>query len=160
MSSYVEPRRAKPYGPILTVAPPPDPKKEQDVNPTVNQIPRDQIVLAATAINDYLVANPRLGLPDGLIPYGTKHLGVGGMFDALDAVCAYLIGEWCPKVCALGPFPGDAEGWRQRREAGLHHVFATIERERGGQQPPPPPPPGELRGPISVSGRDFEVPQS
>ena len=153
MSVYVPPARPKPWGAIYT-PPAPEPEKEPDVNPTVNQIPRDQIVMAAEAIDQYLIANPRLGMPEGLLPAAA---GAVPLAFALDAVCAYVIGEWCPKVCALGPFPGDAAGWTQRREAGLHHVFHVIERERGEQPPPVPPPSGTLRGPISVSGRDFIV---
>jgi hypothetical protein len=160
MSKYVPPRRPQPFGAIYTapVPQPPDPPKEPDVNPTVNQIPRDQIVMAARAIDEYLLANPRLGLPEGLLPDVMEGMTVD-IGQALDAVCAYLIGEWCPEVCRLGPFPGDAAGWTQRREAGLHHTFRVIERERG-EQPGPGQPPvtGTLRGPISVSGRDFEVP--
>lgn len=163
------PARFTPTYPIYTAPTPqpPAPPKEPDVLPTVNQIPRDQIVRAAEAIDDYLVGNPRLGLPDGLMPDGvTASLPMAVL---LDAVCAYLIGEWCPEVCRLGPFPGDAAGWTQRREAGLHHTFRTIERERGEQPPVQPPvqPPGTqppvtgtLRGPIAVSGRDLSVPDT
>ncbi len=144
--------------PIPDTPPPdPEPEKEPDVLPTVNQIPRDQIAMAIDAIDIYLINNPRLGLPEGLLSVTDVDMVKPSL--ALDAVIAYVIGEWCPEVCRLGPFPGDAAGWTQRREAGLHHTFRKIEQERG-EQPGPgqPPPTGTLRGPISVSGRDFTTP--
>jgi hypothetical protein len=155
MSVYVPPHRPTPYGPIFTAVPEPEPEPEpMPDKPSVRSIPRDQTVMAAAAIDEYLVANPRLGLPDGLMPAydpDTTSLAL-----ALDAVCAYLLGEWVGFVVDAGPLPGDAVGWQQRREAGLHHTFATIERERGGQSGPPPA--GSPAGPLSVAGRNFEVP--
>lgn len=123
------------------------------MNPTVDQIPRDQTVMAAEAIDEYLVANPRLGLPLGLWP---DAFDSRSMAEQIDVVNAYVIGTWCPYVCSLGPFPGDAAGWQTRRELGLQHTFHVIEAERG--EKPAPPEPGALKGPIGVDGHTFTVP--
>jgi hypothetical protein len=142
----------------LSVPPQPEPPKEPEPmpeKPSVRSIPRDQIVAAADAIDTYLMGNPRLGLPDGLLPRETNR---ATMAQVLDATCAYLIGEWVGFVVDAGPLPGDAEGWKQRREAGLHHTFHVIERERGETQPPVSQPSGPFRGPIGVSGDEFQVP--
>jgi hypothetical protein len=137
---------------------PPDPPSPEDgdMNPTVDMIPRDQTVMAADAIDDYLVGNPRLGLPDGIWP--SDFYSVGNA-ERLDVISAYLIGVWCPYVCTLGPFPGDAPGWETRRNLGLDHTFHVIESERG-EKPSPPEPvaPGTLRGPIGTDRRFFTSP--
>jgi hypothetical protein len=122
--------------------------------PSVRSIPRDQTVLAAQAIDAYLVANPRLGLPDGLL--GDYRADTDSLAIALDAVCAYLLGEWVGFVVDAGPLPGDGPGWQARREAGLHHTFRVIERERGEK---PGPVTGNFSGPISVAGDEFQVPE-
>jgi len=131
---------------------PPDPETP-DMNPTVDMIPRDQTVRAGDSIDQYLRANPRLGLPAGLWPEPWESADSAAR---LDVVSAYLIGEWCPEVCRLGPFPGDAAGWDTRRDLGLQHTFNVIESERG--EKPPAPEPGEVQGPIGVDGRHFTVP--
>ena len=123
--------------------------------PTVDQIPRDQTVMAADAIDQYLVGNPRLGLPAGIWP--AEFYAVGNA-ERLDVISAYLIGTWCPYVCTLGPFPGDAAGWETRRNLGLDHTFHVIEAERGEQPTPPEPIAGTVQGPIGTDRRWFTVP--
>lgn len=140
---------------------PPDPKPEPEPEPdpmlpTVDMIPRDQTVMAGQSIDDYLKGNPRLGLPAGIFP---EPFDGQPMATKLDVTCSYLLGVWCPYVCTLGSFPGDAAGWDERRRLGLDHTFHVIEAERGEPQPgPEPPQPGALRGPIGVDGRHFVVP--
>ena len=125
------------------------------MNPTVDQIPRDQTVMAGDAIDAYLRGNPRLGLPSGIWP---EDFDAAGNAERLDVISAYLIGEWCPEVCRLGPFPGDAAGWDTRRNLGLDHTFHVIEAERGEKPPPETIVAGELRGPIGTDRRFFTSP--
>lgn len=122
------------------------------MNPTVDMIPRDQTVMAADAIDAYLVGNPRLGLPHGLWP---DQFETRSTAEQIDVCTAYLISTWCPEVCRLGPFPGDAAGWETRRNLGLDHTFHVIEAERGEK---PPVQPVTFSGPISVAGDGFQVP--
>jgi len=140
-------------GPLPPEPLPPEPEMPQ---PTVDQIPRDQTVMAAEAIETYLIGNPRLGLPAGIWP--TPWDGTS-MAQRIDVVSAYLIGEWCPEVCRLGPLPSDGPGWDTRRNLALDHTFHVIEAERG-EKPAPPEPgvAGPIRGPLAVEGRHFAVP--
>jgi len=137
---------------------PPDPEAPEMALPTVDMIPRDQTVMAADAIDQYLIGNPRLGLAAGIWPADFYGDGIGNA-ERLDVVSAYLIGTWCPYVCSLGPFPGDAAGWETRRNLGLDHTFHVIEAERG-EKPAPPEAgvAGPVRGPIGTDRRFFTVP--
>jgi hypothetical protein len=131
---------------------PPEPEMPQ---PTVDQIPRDQTVMAGDAIDEYLVGNPRLGLPAGIWP---ADFYAADNALRLDVISAYLIGTWCPEVCRLwGTDPG--QDWETRRRLALDHTFHVIESERG-EQPAPPEPvaPGTIAGPLGVDGRHFTVP--
>ena len=152
-----------PTPPPPTPHPPPDPDPPdprpadpEDPMPSARSIPRDQTVAAAIAIDQYLVGNPRLGLPDGLLP---SDAGTVPLDLALDATCAYLIGEWIGFVLEQGAqLPGDGPGWEDLRRRGLEHTFRKIEAERGGGGAAVTA--GPVRGPLGVVGRDFTVPDA
>lgn len=106
--------------------------------PALNGIPRDVITIGADEIDRYLRANPRLGLPDGLLPAGDADKPVR---ERLEHVSAYVIGEYLGAFQAEGDLPGvdpnnpgpGQKAYAERRQRALDHTVDVIERERGGR---------------------------
>ena len=151
MTAYVEPRRPRPFGPILTLAPPPPPEKEQDVTEA------EAIFRASYAVPSHIIQGAQNVFRENLLERDKiePDLMTGGAFR-------YFVQHYAPAMAAQqvrSGVPGTDEGWGHYSLQAVRQAMAVYNRDQtgetgggGGTQP--------LRGPISVSGRDFEVPQS
>ncbi len=158
MSTYVAPHRPQPYGPILTVAPPPDPEKEQDV-----LLPNDVQMLNAMRrihVEGYQRALQRHGgifeAPDDTsLIFDPRSLRDGQFQVRIDDLS---LSVWTGRYVRHFVAQTDDHHERAIRAviADLHNSDEARQKrgETGGGGGG-----GSLRGPISVSGRDFEVPQ-
>jgi hypothetical protein len=152
MGTYVEPHRPKPYGPILTLAPtPPDPPKESEMTEAeavaraAYPAPSDIVQGALAVFRDNLLERDRIA-PD-LMTSGALR---------------YFVQHYQPQMAAqqiTHGIPGSAEGWGGYSIQAVQAAMGAYNRDQKPQEPSQPQPPtGRVLGPITVSGRDFEVP--
>ncbi len=72
----------------------------------------------------------------------------------------YFVQHYQPQMAAQqirGGIPGSAQGWGGYSIQAVQAAMGAYNRDQKPQEPTQPPTGGTLRGPISVSGRDFEV---
>ena len=135
--------------------PEPPPTEVDAMNwPPLKAIPRDQVVMMQEAIDGYVRANPRLGLPAGLVDVNAPTLAL-----QIDALIAYGVNECLGHFQEEGPLPGTAEEYAARRQRAQDYTVHVLEAERG-EGPPPPTTvaPGQLRGPIGTDRRFWTSP--
>jgi hypothetical protein len=152
MSAYVEPTRPKPWGAIYTIPDPQEPDMTTaDVRRYIAELPDEYLFGAVKRFRDEAcLGRDRLAVgviaaEDGA-DFWTGDVTTGGAngYFVRSYISEYLIA----RKAGQNPLDGSVAGFEAAKAAYQRAVGIV----------PPPPPPGELRGPISVAGRDFEVP--